>query len=104
MADAGELFGRLAEDLAPRGARLSKMFGMPCLKDPNGKAFVGLHEGELVVRLHRDSPEHAEALAVTGAHLFDRMGGRPMKDWACLPLAASARRLTLAEAAREQPR
>ncbi|MFF4136017.1 hypothetical protein ACFY1B_31665 [Streptomyces mirabilis] len=54
--------------------------------------------------LHRDSPEHAEALAVTGAHLFDRMGGRPMKDWACLPLAASARRLTLAEAAREQPR
>ncbi|MFD8008027.1 hypothetical protein [Streptomyces mirabilis] len=104
MADAAELFGRLAEDLAPRGARLSKMFGMPCLKDPNGKAFVGLHEGELVVRLHRDSPEHAEALAVTGAHLFDPMGGRPMKDWVCLPLAASARWPALAEAAREQPR
>jgi hypothetical protein len=32
------------------------------------------------------------------------MGGRPMKDWVCLPLAASARWLTLAEAAREQPR
>ncbi|WP_405887298.1 hypothetical protein OG762_02775 [Streptomyces sp. NBC_01136] len=75
MADADELFGHLAEDLAPRGAKLSKMFGMPCLKDPNGKAFVGLHDGELVVRLHRDSPEHAEALAVTGAHLFDPMGG-----------------------------
>ncbi|WP_405877431.1 hypothetical protein OG747_02785 [Streptomyces sp. NBC_01384] len=76
MADADELFGHLAEDLAPRGAKLSKMFGMPCLKDPNGKAFVGLHDGELVVRLHRDSPEHAEALAVTGAHLFDPMGAR----------------------------
>jgi hypothetical protein len=50
MAVATELFGRLAEDLAPPRARLSKMFGMPCLKDPNGKAFVGLHEGELVVR------------------------------------------------------
>ncbi|WP_406176651.1 hypothetical protein [Streptomyces sp. NBC_00996] len=104
MADADQLFARLAEDLAPRGAKLSKMFGMPCLKDPNGKAFVSLHEGALVVRLYRDTPEHAEALALAGAHLFDPMGGRPMKDWVCVPLAASAQWLPLTEAARAQPR
>ncbi|WP_369264617.1 hypothetical protein [Streptomyces sp. R35] len=56
MADADQLFARLAEDLEPRGAKLSRMFGMPCLKDPNGKAFVGLYEGELVVPCTATAP------------------------------------------------
>ncbi|MEY9874321.1 hypothetical protein ABH931_003816 [Streptacidiphilus sp. MAP12-33] len=103
-ASAEALFGELAEELAPQGAKRGQMFGMACLKDPNGKAFVGLHGEELVVRLNRDTPEHAAALALPGSHLFDPMGGRPMKDWICLALAQHEQWLPLTEAARHMPR
>src|SRR5438445_7057925 len=101
---AQALFDELAEELAPLGAKRSKMFGMPCLKDPEGKAFVGLHQGQLVVRLDRTSAEHAEALALDGPHLFEPMEGRPMKDWVCLPETESARWSEFAVAARATPR
>jgi len=99
-----ELFDELAEELAPLGAKKSKMFGMPCLKDPDGKAFVGLSDGQLVVRLARDCAEHAEALALDGAHLFEPMAGRPMKDWVCLPETEHERWSEFALAARATPR
>jgi len=102
--NAQQLFDDLAEELAALGARKSKMFGMPCLKDPDGKAFVGLSHGELVVRLSRDSAEHAEALALEGAHLFEPMEGRPMKDWVCLPESEQDRWSQFAVAARATPR
>jgi hypothetical protein len=101
---AQALFDELADELAPLGAKKSSMFGMPCLKDPDGKAFVGLHGGQLVVRLARDSAEHAEALALDGAHLFEPMAGRPMKDWVCLPEAEHERWPEFAVAARATPR
>ncbi|MFH8380573.1 hypothetical protein ACH4E7_06475 [Kitasatospora sp. NPDC018058] len=101
---AATRYETIAEELAPRGARRSRMFGMPCLKDPDGKAFVGLTGDELVCRLGRDSAEHAEALALAGAHLFDPAGGRPMKDWVCVPDAAGERWQHYAEAALAAPR
>ena len=101
---AEDLFGEIAEELAPQGAKRGQMFGMVCLKDPNGKAFVGLHSEELVVRLNRDTDEHATALALPGSHLFDPMGGRPMKDWICLTLGQREQWLLLTEAARRMPR
>jgi hypothetical protein len=106
MADTTQaLFDELAVELAPLGARKSKMFGMPCLKDPDGKAFAGLHDGQLVVRLPRDSAQHAEALALTGAHLFKPMAERPaMKDWVCLPETEHERWSEFAVAARATPR
>ncbi|KJS62706.1 hypothetical protein [Streptomyces rubellomurinus] len=97
-------YDEIAEELAPRGARRSQMFGMPCLKDVNGKAFAGLHGDELVCRLGRTSAEHAEALALTGAHLFDPAGGRPMKDWVCVPDSAADRWHRYAQAALAAPR
>lgn len=70
----------LADGLASRGALRSSMFGMPCLKTPAGKACVGLFGNAAVFKLH--APEHAEALALDGAVLFDPSGaGRPMKEW-----------------------
>jgi hypothetical protein len=102
--DAQTLFDEIAEELAPLGAHKSKMFGMPCLKDPNGKAFVGLYGKELVVRLDRTSTQHADALSLTGAHLFEPMAGRPMMDWVCLPLAEHERWSEFAVAARATPR
>ncbi|MEV7022958.1 hypothetical protein [Kitasatospora sp. NPDC093558] len=94
----------IADELAPRGARRSQMFGMPCLKDVNGKAFAGLYGEELVCRLGRNSPEHAEALATEGAHLFDPADGRPMKDWVCVTGAVAGQWQRFAEAALAAPR
>lgn len=104
MTDAQAEFDALAGELEQLGAKRSKMFGMPCLKNPGGKAFVGLSGDELVVKLGRDTPQHAEALKIEGAHLFDPMGGRPMKEWICLPVAARSSWAGFAIAARSTPR
>jgi hypothetical protein len=64
-------------------ATTGKMFGMPCLKNENGKAFAGFYEGAMVFKL--TGPAHAEALGLSGARLFDPMGGRPMKEWVQVP-------------------
>ncbi len=98
-SDPTTRYEQIAEELAPLGVSRSQMFGMPCLKDVNGKAFAGLRQGELVCRLGRDAPAHAEALRLPGAHLFDPAGGRPMKDWVCVPSASIAHWGNLAEAA-----
>ncbi|MDH6125629.1 hypothetical protein [Kitasatospora sp. GP82] len=97
-------YEEIAEELAPQGARQSQMFGMPCLKDVNGRAFAGLHRGELVCRLGRATPAHAEALHLPGAHVFDPMGGRPMKDWVCIPPTSAGHWDNFAEAALRTPR
>ncbi|WP_354643138.1 hypothetical protein [Kitasatospora camelliae] len=97
--DPATRYEEIAEELAPRGASRSRMFGMPCLKDTAGKAFAGLYEDQLVCRLGRDTPALAEALHLPGAHLFDPAGGRPMKDWVCLPAASAGHWENFAEAA-----
>ena len=87
----------VAELTATSPATASKMFGMPCLKI-NGKAFAGFtSEGAMVFKL--GAPAHGEALAFPGAHLFDPMGGRPMKEWVVEPPEHAARWLDLARAA-----
>src|SRR5690242_7368905 len=84
-------YQQVVEGLAGRGARAATMFGMPSVKDAAGKAFAGLRGEDLVCRLGRDTAAHAQALALTGAHLFDPSGmGRPMKDWVCIPVAHAA--------------
>jgi hypothetical protein len=76
-------FEALAATLAPRGVSLSAMFGMPCLKR-EGKAFAGRFGDALVFKLNGEA--HAEALALTGAVLFDPSGmGRAMKQWVVVP-------------------
>ena len=72
-----------AELTATSSATSGKMFGMPCLKN-NGKAFAGYFEGAMVFKLA--VPRHTEALALSGARLFDPSGrGRPMKEWVEVP-------------------
>jgi len=71
------------------------MFGMPCLKNSNGKAFAGFFEGEMVFKLGGDS--HGEALALSGARLFDPSErGRPMKEWVVVPNEHASRWLEFA--------
>lgn len=75
----------LVEALRPHAVVASAMFGMPTLK-VNGKAFVGVCGDDLVFKL--TGGDHARALALKGAVLFDPSGtGRPMKEWVVVPKA-----------------
>jgi hypothetical protein len=74
------------------------MFGMPCLKNMNsGKAFAGYYQGAMVFKL--TAPEHSKALTLSGARLFDPMGGRPMKEWVELSVEHASQWLDFARAA-----
>jgi hypothetical protein len=54
------------------------------LKNENGKTFAGFFQGEMVFKLAK--PEHARAIALAGAKLFDPSGqNRPMKEWVQVP-------------------
>jgi hypothetical protein len=78
-----------AELTATSSTITGKMFGMPCLKN-NGKAFAGFHQDAMVFKL--PVPWHTEALALTGAQLFDPSGqGRPMKEWVVVPVEHASR-------------
>jgi hypothetical protein len=68
-----------SEITASSFATTEQMFGMPCLKN-EGKAFAGYYQGAMVFKLKGQA--HAEALALSGARLFDPSShGRPMKEW-----------------------
>ncbi len=78
----------VSEMVATSPTTSGKMFGMPCLKNSNGKAFAGYTDGSMVFKLGGAS--HTEALALTGASLFDPMGGRSMKEWVVVPAEYSS--------------
>lgn len=61
----------------------ASMFGMPSIKRRAGKAFAGLYGDDMVFKL--EGHAHATALALAGAHLFEPMAGRPMKNWVQVP-------------------
>jgi hypothetical protein len=85
----------VSEMMATSPTSSGKMFGMPCLKNANGKAFAGYFEGTMVFKLGGAS--HAEALALSGARLFDPSErGRPMKEWVVVPIEHVSRWLELA--------
>ncbi len=79
------LYEQVAASLAALGVKASSMFGMPTLK-VDGKAIAGLYGDAMTFKLAGD--EHAEALRLGGAHLFDPSSmGRPMKAWVVVPVA-----------------
>ena len=84
----------VSEMVATSPTTSGKMFGMPTLKNSAGKAFAGYTDGAMVFKLGGAS--HAEALALSGAKLFDPMGGRPMKEWVVVPVEHSSRWLAFA--------
>jgi hypothetical protein len=77
-ADAPELAARLSEHLGA-DVRAGKMFGKEAVMY-RGKAIACAQPYGFVIPL--DDPEHTEAMALSGAKLFDPSGkGRPMKAW-----------------------
>ncbi len=94
-------YDEVAHDLAFKDGdvALGKMFGMPCIK-VNGKAFAGLHHGEMVFKLTGGA--HAQALGLDGAQLFDPGHmGHPMKECVQVPFSNAEQWGTLAERALE---
>jgi hypothetical protein len=87
----------VTEMVASSPSKSSKMFGMPCLKNELGKAYAGFWQEAMVFKLTGAS--HAEALALSGAHLFDPGMGSPMKAWVVVPADHAARWLEFAKAA-----
>jgi hypothetical protein len=71
-----------------------------------GKTSFGCLFGDgLALKLVAGSPEHARALALPGAELFDPSGReRPFKDWVVVPVAAEDDWTPLAQAALERAR
>ena len=85
----------VSEMMATSPTTSGKMFGMPCLKNSHGKAFAGYFEGTMVFKLGGAS--HTEALALSGAKLFDPSErGRPMKEWVVVPLEHDSKWLEFA--------
>jgi hypothetical protein len=85
----------VSEMVATSSTSSGKMFGMPCLKNRNGKAFAGFFAGEMFFKL--GGANHAEALALAGARLFDPSErGRPMKEWVVVPIEHVSRWLEFA--------
>ncbi len=97
--DSRAIYDAIAAELAATSpTTLSKMFSMPCLKNSTGKAFAGFHRGTMVFKL--TAPQHATALALPGAYLFDpSQQGRPWKEWVEVPAEHASKWRDLALAA-----
>lgn len=87
----------VAELTATAQVSASKMFGMPTLKRSEGKAFAGLFGEAMVFKLSAE--DHARAMALAGAHPFEPMAGRPMKQWVVVPVEHADAWVELARAA-----
>jgi TfoX/Sxy family transcriptional regulator of competence genes len=75
---------KVFEGLTPPDPRVTgkKMFGQPAAF-LNGHLFFGVYGEEVFVRL--SETDRAEALRARGAHPFEPMPGRPMKEYVVLP-------------------
>jgi hypothetical protein len=88
MADVDGLDSLVAQFSPERGVARGKWFGKPCIK-AGDKVFVVLWGSALAFKLN--GAAHAEALQISGAHLFDPRGkGSPMKEWVQIPTDASS--------------
>jgi hypothetical protein len=96
-------YEEVVDDLVARNAdvQATKMMGMPSLK-ANGKLFAGFVESEkaMVFKLP-DATERERTLGLKGAHLFEPMKGRQMKEWIVVPEAHAGKWPALAARAAE---
>jgi len=77
---------QLLHDVIPEGkaaVEFKPMFGGPCYWT-GGNMFAAVHQESLFVRL--GEKDRAELLTQPGAHLFEPMEGRPMKEYVVFPV------------------
>lgn len=87
MTAADELHEALTAVLRPEdGVSTGAMFGAPAFLVA-GKAIACVKRGYFAAKLGAGSPQHATALQIVGAELFDPAGkGRPFRDWVAIPV------------------
>jgi hypothetical protein len=91
-------FAALLDELSSeRDVVKASMFGMPGIKRRGGKAFCGLYGDDMIFKLQGE--DHARALSLAGAHLFEPMAGRAMKAWVQVPPEHQAQYLDLGRTA-----
>ena len=76
---------QLLHDVIPEGQApvdFKPMFGGPCYWS-SGNMFAAVHQESLLVRLGEE--DRADLLSQPGAHLFEPMEGRPMKEYVVFP-------------------
>jgi len=79
-SDIQKQYDNLVKTMEATGeAKASKMFGMPCLKTLNGKAFACYTNGDITLKLPQNIIQ--QWLGNQGATLFEPMAGRAMKEW-----------------------
>jgi TfoX N-terminal domain len=80
---AEEKYNQIAEHLkVTENVSKGSMFGAKCIKI-NRKVFAMFFNDEMVFKLPPERQQHV--LAIEGAHHFEPMPGRPMKDWVSVP-------------------
>jgi hypothetical protein len=89
-------YEKVADAFVQRGAKRSKLFGMPVLKIRD-KVFAGTYGEAMTFKLAPD--DVTAALKLKGVEPFEPMPGRAMKGWVMVPLEYSKRWPTLAEQA-----
>jgi TfoX/Sxy family transcriptional regulator of competence genes len=75
----------LLDEVVPQGeaaVEFKPMFGGPCYWT-GGNMFAAVHQESIFVRL--GEKDRAELLAHPGAHLFEPMEGRPMREYVVFP-------------------
>jgi len=91
-------FAALLDELSSeRDVVKASMFGMPGIKRRGGKAFCGLYGDDMIFKL--EGEDHARALSLEGAHLFEPMACRAMKAWVQVPPEHQAQYLDLGRTA-----
>jgi TfoX/Sxy family transcriptional regulator of competence genes len=83
---------KLLHEVIPEGVapvEFKPMFGGPCYWT-GGNMFAAVHQESILVRL--GETDRAELLAQPGAHPFEPMEGRPMKEYVVFPEAMLADR------------
>ena len=76
---------QLLHEVIPEGVapvEFKPMFGGPCYWT-RGNMFAAVHQESIFVRLGED--DRTELLARPGAHLFEPMEGRPMREYVVFP-------------------
>ncbi len=76
-----ELLDEVMPD-GPAPIEFKPMFGGPCYWT-GGNMFAAVHQESILVRL--SDTDRAELLAKPGAHLFEPMEGRPMREYVVFP-------------------
>ncbi len=100
-------WNELVDAVTPRHPTVTpgKMFGLPCLRGPDGKVVAALwRDGDIAVKL-LDERARAEALALPGAemgsHAYDPR--RQMREWVHVPATQAREWLRLVERAVRTP-